>query len=105
MALVPRGLLLVDPSLYIIIPLVSEGKSGQLAVWEMIHSTNKQYTKFIRLTLTHWSKPTPHSTQTDPCGVPSSESVASSIAGISGSSGDRSYVSGSITVHNHPVDQ
>ncbi len=38
-----KGLLLEDPALYIIIPLVSEGKSRQSAVWEMIHSTNKQY--------------------------------------------------------------
>ncbi len=37
-----KGLLLVDPALYIIIPLVSV-KSRQISVWEMIHSTNKQY--------------------------------------------------------------
>ncbi len=38
-----KGLLSRDPALYTIIPLVSEGKSRQLAVLETIHSTNKQY--------------------------------------------------------------
>ncbi len=50
-ALELKGMLSGDPSLYIIIPLVSGGKSGQLAVWETIHLTNKQY-KVHLLTLT-----------------------------------------------------
>ncbi len=56
-AVVRKGLLPGDPALYIIIPLVSEGKSGQSAVWETIHSTNKQYkvhsTYADKLELTH----------------------------------------------------
>ena len=39
----PKGLLLVDPLLYMIIPFISRGKLMQLAVWETILSTNKQY--------------------------------------------------------------
>ncbi len=50
-ALELKGLMPVDPALYIIIPLVSGSKSGQLTVWETIHSTNNS-TKFIPLTPT-----------------------------------------------------
>ncbi len=50
-----KGLLLVDPALYIIIPLVSVGKSGQLAVWETIYTQQINTTESIPLTLTNWS--------------------------------------------------
>ena len=96
-ALEEKGLLLVDTALYIIIPLVSGGNSGQLAVWEMIHSTidnraqsllsmiqQTNSTKSIPRTLTHWSRSTPHSTLTSPGGA-SIESVAS-VTGVDGHS-------------------
>ena len=102
MALEPRGLLLVDPpSLYIIIPLVSEGRSGQLAVWETIHSTNNS-TKSISLTLTSWSKPTPHSiTPTSPGGA-SIESVPS-VTGEGGHSVHWSQTSSPHIVADHSI--
>ena len=62
-AVVRKGLLPGDPALYIIIPLVSEGKSGQLTIWETIHSTNEQYkvhstyadTLELTHSTSHWS--------------------------------------------------
>ncbi len=96
-ALVRKGLLLVDPALYIIIPLVSEGKSGQLAVWETIHSTNKQYRVHL-FTLTNWSKPTPHSiTPTSPGGAADSIESVARVTGVGGHSALWSAVSGSST--------
>ena len=61
----------MDPALYIINPLVSEGNSGQSAVWETIHSTDKQYKVY--------------STYVDTLEVASIESVAS-VTGVGGHS-------------------
>ncbi len=98
-----KGLLLVDPALYIIIPLISEGKSEQLAVWETIHSTNKQY-KVHLLTLTNWSKPTPHLiTPTSPGAAADSIESEARVTGVGGHSVHWSVVSGSTTIVNVPI--
>ncbi len=91
-----------DPALYTIIPLVSEGKSGQLAVWEKVYTQQTNSTKSIPLTLTIKSKPTPHSiTPTSP-GAASIESVVSVTGDRVG--GHSVQTQRHVRVGDHPID-
>ncbi len=102
-ALEPKGLLPVDPPLYIIIPLFSEGKSGQLAVWEIVRAIYKQLQSPFHLTLTIKSKPTPHSITPTSLGSISSESSVARVTGVGGHSAHWSLTSSPHIVADHSI--